>query len=119
MFIDKGNGDYLKLKGEAELVGGIDKSGKTTLTGKYEFSDGAYEMNFNGIKRKFDIQKGSYITWNGEPTMANLHLFLLLQTDRVYSANQQFVSNTYYLRRQTLQFLLDLRLMDLTAALPP
>ena len=74
LLIDKGNGDYLKLKGEAELVGGIDKSGKTTLTGKYEFSDGAYEMNFNGIKRKFDIQKGSYITWNGEPTMANLNI---------------------------------------------
>lgn len=74
LLIDKGNGDYLKLKGEAELVGGIDKSGKTTLTGKYEFSDGAYEMNFNGIRRKFDIQKGSYITWNGEPTMANLNI---------------------------------------------
>jgi hypothetical protein len=74
LLIDKANGDYLNLKGEAELVGGIDKSGKTTLTGKYEFSDGAYEMNFNGIKRKFDIQKGSYITWNGEPTMANLNI---------------------------------------------
>jgi hypothetical protein len=74
LLIDKANGDYLNLKGEAELVGGIDQSGKTTLTGKYEFSDGAYEMNFNGIKRKFDIQKGSYITWNGEPTMANVNI---------------------------------------------
>lgn len=74
LLIDKANGDYLNLKGEAELVGGIDKSGKTTLTGKYEFTDGAYEMNFNGIKRKFNIQKGSYITWNGEPTMANLNI---------------------------------------------
>ena len=74
LIIDKGNGDYLRLKGEAELVGGIDPSGKTTLTGKYEFNDGAYEMNFNGIKRKFDLQKGSYITWNGEPTMATLNI---------------------------------------------
>ncbi|MFH7000100.1 translocation/assembly module TamB domain-containing protein [Flavobacterium sp. FlaQc-57] len=74
LVIDKGNGDYLNLKGEAELIGGIDPSGKTTLTGKYEFSDGAYEMNFNMIRRKFDIQKGSYIIWNGEPTMANLNI---------------------------------------------
>ncbi|CAI2766966.1 translocation/assembly module TamB domain-containing protein [Flavobacterium collinsii] len=74
LVIDKGNGDYLNLKGEAELTGGIDPSGKTTLTGKYEFSDGAYEMNFNMIRRKFDIQKGSYIIWNGEPTMANLNI---------------------------------------------
>lgn len=74
LIIDKGNGDYLNLKGEAQLTGGIDPSGKTTLTGKYEFSDGAYEMNFNMIRRKFNIQKGSSITWNGEPTMASLNI---------------------------------------------
>lgn len=74
LVIDKGNGDYLNLKGEAELTGGIDPSGKTTLTGKYEFSEGAYEMNFNMIRRKFEIQKGSSITWNGEPTMATLRI---------------------------------------------
>lgn len=74
LVIDKGNGDYLNLKGEAQLTGGIDPSGKTTLTGKYEFSEGAYEMNFNMIRRKFDIQKGSSITWNGEPTMATLNI---------------------------------------------
>ena len=74
LVIDKGNGDYLNLKGEAELTAGVDPSGKTTLTGKYEFSGGAYEMNFNMIRRKFDIQKGSYIIWNGEPTMATLNI---------------------------------------------
>ncbi|SNR51641.1 translocation/assembly module TamB [Flavobacterium sp. ov086] len=81
LVIDKGNGDYLNLKGEAELIGGIDPSGKTTLTGKYEFSDGAYEMNFNMIRRKFDIQKGSSITWNGEPTMATLNITAIYKVD--------------------------------------
>ncbi|MGK4568635.1 translocation/assembly module TamB domain-containing protein [Flavobacterium sp. 3HN19-14] len=61
LIIDKGNGDYLKLKGEARLNGGIDPSGKTTLTGRYEFTEGSYEMSFNFIKRKFDIKEGSYI----------------------------------------------------------
>jgi hypothetical protein len=74
LVIDKGNGDYLNLKGEAELTAGVDPSGKTTLTGKYEFSGGSYEMNFNMIRRKFDIQKGSYIIWNGEPTMATMNI---------------------------------------------
>ncbi|WP_337968811.1 translocation/assembly module TamB domain-containing protein [uncultured Flavobacterium sp.] len=81
LVIDKGNGDYLNLKGEAELIGGIDPSGKTTLTGKYEFSDGAYEMNFNMIRRKFNIQKGSSITWNGEPTMATLNITAIYKVD--------------------------------------
>lgn len=81
LVIDKGNGDYLNLKGEAELTGGVDPSGKTTLTGKYEFSGGAYEMNFNMIRRKFDIQKGSYIVWNGEPTMATLNITAIYKVE--------------------------------------
>jgi hypothetical protein len=46
----------------------IDSSGKTSLTGRYELKEGSYEMNFNLIKRKFDIKSGSYILWTGEPT---------------------------------------------------
>jgi hypothetical protein len=81
LIVDKGNGDYLNLKGEAKLTGGIDPSGKTTLTGKYEFTEGAYEMTFNFLKRKFDIKPGSYIIWNGEPTAANINI------TAIYTAN--------------------------------
>jgi len=72
MVIDEANGDFIKLKGEAQLNGGIDKSGKITLTGSYELDEGSYEMSFNLIKRKFIIQKGSKITWAGEPTDGNM-----------------------------------------------
>ncbi|MCR4033368.1 MULTISPECIES: translocation/assembly module TamB [Flavobacterium] len=109
LLIDKSNGDYLNLKGEAELVGGIDQSGKTTLTGKYEFSEGAYQMNFNGIKRKFDIQKGSFITWNGEPTMATLNITAIYKVNTApidllgnqLKGESQTVQNTY---KQKLPF---------------
>lgn len=74
MIIDKSNGDFLRLKGEAQLSGGIDPSGKTTLTGRYELSEGSYEMSFNLIKRKFDIKNGSYILWTGEPTSADINI---------------------------------------------
>ena len=74
MIIDKGNGDFLRLKGEAELTGGIDPSGKTTLTGRYELEEGSYEMSFNLVKRKFDIKKGSYLLWTGEPTQADINI---------------------------------------------
>ena len=72
--IDKANGDRVSIKGEGDLMGGIDPSGKTTLTGRYEFDEGAYSMSFNFIKRKFDVQKGSSIVWTGEPTAAILDL---------------------------------------------
>lgn len=81
VIIDKGNGDFLQLKGEAQLTGGIDPSGKTTLTGRYEFTEGSYQMTFNFIKRKFDIQKGSYILWTGEPTSANVNLTAVYETE--------------------------------------
>jgi hypothetical protein len=74
IIIDKTNGDFLKLKGEARLTGGVDPSGKTNLTGRYEFTGGSYEMNFNFIKRKFDIKPGSYILWTGEPTSADVKI---------------------------------------------
>ncbi|WP_418262878.1 translocation/assembly module TamB domain-containing protein [Flavobacterium faecale] len=79
--IDEANGDYLKLQGDAQLTGGIDPSGKTTLTGKYEFTGGAYEMNFNLIKRKFEIQPQSYILWTGEPTTANIDITAIYKVE--------------------------------------
>lgn len=81
LVIDKGNGDFLQLKGEAQLTGGIDPSGKTTLTGRYEFSEGAYQMTFNFLKRKFDIQEGSYILWTGEPTAATINITAVYETE--------------------------------------
>lgn len=81
IIIDKANGDYLKLKGEALLSGGIDPSGKATLTGRYEFTEGTYEMNFNLIKKKFNIKKGSYILWTGEPTSANVSITAVYKTE--------------------------------------
>ncbi|PZR20961.1 MAG: hypothetical protein DI539_09250 [Flavobacterium psychrophilum] len=103
LIIDKGNGDYLQLKGEAQLTGGIDKSGKTTLTGRYEFTEGAYQMTFNFIKRKFDIQSGSYILWTGEPTDATINISAAYKADIApidlvgpqIAVEQQSVQNTF------------------------
>src|SRR5690606_22320853 len=81
LIIDKGNGDYLELMGDAKLNGGIDPSGKTTLTGRYEFNDGAYRMSFNFLKRKFDIQKNSYILWTGEPTEATIDITAIYEVE--------------------------------------
>jgi hypothetical protein len=74
LIIDQGNGDFVKVKGQAQLTGGIDPSGKVTLTGNYVLQEGAYELSFNFIRRRFDIKPGSSITWNGEPTSGTMDL---------------------------------------------
>jgi len=74
MIIDEGNGDFLNVKGEALLTTSIDRSGKIILSGTYELQSGSYELSFNFLRRKFEIQKGSKITWEGEPTDALLNV---------------------------------------------
>lgn len=81
--IDKANGDFIKLQGEAELTGGIDPSGKTTLLGRYEVNEGAYEMSVSLLRRKFEIQEGSSITWTGEPMKANVDITAIYKTKAV------------------------------------
>nr|WP_230466720.1 translocation/assembly module TamB [Faecalibacter macacae] len=80
IIIDPINGDYVELQGEAQLTGGMDPSGRLSLTGIYEVEKGTYEMSVSMIKRKFDISKGSTITWTGEPMSANLNLTAVYRT---------------------------------------
>ena len=72
VIVDEGTGDFLKVQGDAQLTAGIDPSGKVSLTGTYVLSEGAYNLSFNFLKRKFDIQRGSTITWTGDPLSANI-----------------------------------------------
>lgn len=81
IIIDKANGDFIELQGEAELTGGIDPSGKTTLVGVFQVEEGGYELSVSMLKRRFDIQKGSTITWTGEPTAATLDITAVYKTE--------------------------------------
>ncbi len=81
IIIDPTNGDHLTAKGLATLTGGIDPSGKTTLSGTYQLTRGSYDLTFSVLHKQFDIQNGSTITWTGDPTKANLNI------NAIYTAN--------------------------------
>lgn len=72
LIIDEANGDYLHVKGVADLTAGIDPSGKMSLTGRYELHEGAYSFSFNQLKREFLIDKGSTILWTGDAMNADV-----------------------------------------------
>lgn len=74
MIIDERSGDALKIQGRADLAAAMDKSGKISLTGDYEVTRGSYQLSFNFLKRRFDIQRGSTLTWTGDPTSANVNI---------------------------------------------
>lgn len=99
--LDERNGDMVKLRGEAHLNGGIDPSGKTSLTGTYEVNDGSYNLSYATVKRNFKFKKGSTIIWTGDPTSANVDL------TAVYIANVpplDLVENQLTGTENTVQF---------------
>ncbi|PSL49311.1 uncharacterized protein DUF490 [Chitinophaga niastensis] len=75
IIIDKQNGDYVQAKGTASINATLDPSSTLSLTGRYEISEGKYEMSLNQlIKRSFDIEKGSFISFNGDATNADMDI---------------------------------------------
>jgi translocation and assembly module TamB len=79
--IDKATGDFVNVKGDAALNANIGNDGAMTLTGMYKLNDGAYELNYNLIKRRFRIKEGSTITFAGDPLAAELNV------TAIYTAN--------------------------------
>jgi hypothetical protein len=75
IIVDPVAGDYLDVKGAGSFSYAINPQGKMTLTGRYEISEGVYQLTFyNYVKRKFSILQGSSIVWYGDPMDANLNI---------------------------------------------
>jgi hypothetical protein len=80
LLMDPTSTDSLVVRGEAALNFTMDRSGKISLTGAYHLNDGSYIVSLESIvKRKFAIEDGSTIIWNGDPLDAEISI------DAVYS----------------------------------
>jgi len=74
ILLDAGSQDALNIQGEAELNAGVDASGKITMSGTFTVERGSYSFSFGPVSRDFKFQKGSTITWNGDPLDAQLNI---------------------------------------------
>ncbi len=74
IIIDEGSQDALNIQGVAEINTAIDVSNKITMSGTFTVEDGSYSFNFGPVKRQFDFEKGSTITWNGDPLDARMDI---------------------------------------------
>lgn len=75
LLMDPASTDSLVVKGEAALSFTMDQSGKMSLTGAYHLSDGSYMVSLESvIKKRFDIESGSTIIWNGDPLDADISI---------------------------------------------
>ncbi|MGZ3950852.1 MAG: translocation/assembly module TamB domain-containing protein, partial [Flavisolibacter sp.] len=103
VIVDPANGDFLNVRGEAMISAGVDPSGKITMVGNYILAEGAYQISYNFIQRKFNIVPGSTITWTGEPTTGqlNVNAIYIANTAPIDLVSQQIsasdaaIKNTY------------------------
>ncbi|WP_276132762.1 translocation/assembly module TamB domain-containing protein [Polluticoccus soli] len=81
VIVDQGTGDFLRMRGEANLNTVLNPDRTVGVTGVYTINEGAYELNYSFIKRRFTIQPGSTVTFAGDPFEAQLDL------KAIYTAN--------------------------------
>ena len=75
LLMDPASTDSLVVKGEAALSFTMDQSGKMSLTGAYNLNEGSYLVSLESVvKKKFDIDAGSTIIWNGDPLDAEISI---------------------------------------------
>lgn len=73
LLMDPSSTDSLVVKGEAALSFTMNRSGEMSLTGSYNLEQGSYLVSLESvIKKKFNINAGSTINWNGDPMNADI-----------------------------------------------
>ncbi|MEO8769939.1 MAG: translocation/assembly module TamB domain-containing protein [Ferruginibacter sp.] len=74
MLLDPSTGDEIKVQGDANLNAGVDPGGSIILAGTYELDKGYYDLHYQVLERKFNLIKGSTITFAGPPLNANVNI---------------------------------------------
>ena len=75
LIFDEQIGDVIKGKGNGNIKMEITSLGDFEIFGNYTIQEGDYLFTLqNLINKKFVLQKGGQITWNGDPFKANMDL---------------------------------------------
>jgi hypothetical protein len=81
MIFDPTVGDILKGKGSGDLKMQINTLGKFNMYGNYTVEEGEYLFTLlNVINRKFTIEYGGTVVWNGDPLDAVINLKAIYRT---------------------------------------
>ncbi len=75
LVFDEQIGDVMKARGEGDLSFIINQQGDFNIYGDYKIKDGDYLFTLqNIINKRFDLEEGGKIVWNGDPYDAQLDL---------------------------------------------
>ncbi|MEI8203862.1 MAG: translocation/assembly module TamB domain-containing protein [Bacteroidota bacterium] len=72
---DPQSGGTLKANGDGDIKIYVPKKGQFQMSGEYVINDGDYYFNLqNIINKRFKIEKGGSIKWNGDPYDADINI---------------------------------------------
>jgi len=75
LIFDVKAGDIIRGKGNGNITLDINTDGDFNMFGDYEIQEGGYNFTlYNIINKEFKIQKGSTISWFGDPYRAQLNI---------------------------------------------
>ena len=72
--IDPTTGDELKVQGDAQLNAGVDPGGNIILAGTYLLNSGYYVLNYQFLRKRFNLMQGSTIFFSGGPMDAQINI---------------------------------------------
>ncbi|MEP7170398.1 MAG: translocation/assembly module TamB, partial [Bacteroidota bacterium] len=113
LLIDPSTKDSLVVRGDAALSFSLDPSGKISLTGTYSLTDGSYIVSLKSlVKKKFAIEPGSTIVWNGDPLDAdvNINAIYTIRTSAIDLVADQISDAEKNSYRERLTFLVYLKM---------
>ncbi len=118
VIIDELNGDNLRVRGNAQLTAGINAANEISLAGRYEITEGEYNLTYQVIKRQFKIKKGGSLTWTGDPYKADIDLTAIYEANAVPAdlVGNELSGSTSALYKQRIPFNVALRMRGNLAA---
>ena len=96
ILLDQEFGSTLVAKGEGIMLLQINTNGKFDILGDFTVKEGIYNFRYFGlIDKKFNVEPGSYISWEGDPYTATMDIKAMYNTfadPSVLLANQGVTS---------------------------
>jgi hypothetical protein len=75
VILDATTGDIISANGSGNLQINVNTEGDFSMFGNYEINNGTYTFTFQRLTSwKFDIEKNSSISWNGDPREAKMNI---------------------------------------------
>ncbi len=114
ILMDQQSGSYLEASGSGTMLLEINTNGKFNMWGDFTVLKGIYNFKYYGvIDKRFNVEPGSYISWEGDPYEANLDIkaiyetianpYILLTTQPTGNQNNMPVKVIIYLKEKLTQ----------------